>query len=409
MSTLLKIAQSEKTLVLTDQLLFSGSSFLVTLFFAHFLAVPDFGVYASVMLGVLLLINLCNALVIQPFQVASRQFKAASDYVGFLLLVQCILLVVLSLLAYFVLLLLGKMNEVLLPLLLMGASLLLYDFFRKYLLGRAQLHLALFLDASMSLAQLGTLSYLLVTAQRDLTTVFLAIGVANSVALMAFWFTLAPRIFPQKNWRTYWAYHRKEGSWLSLVALVQFGSSNFFVISLGVLINLEALSSFRLIQTLFGVLSILFQTIENYIIPKAATLYTISPTNSLRYIKNISVQSMPFIGVVLLILFFFSTTIMELIGGSNYTAYSYLIKGMCLLYFIILVGYPIRICVRMLVMNKAFFTGHFISLLFSLLAVRFLLEHWQVNGVIIGLIANQLLMLLFWNYKLNQKGVYLWK
>ena len=82
---------------------------------------------------------------------------------------------------------------------------------------------------------------------------------------------------------------------------------------------------------------------------------------------------------------------------------------MALLYFVIFIGYPIRMSIRMMLMNRQFLIGYLISFVFSLATFQYLLSVWHLKGAILGLITNQLLMLLYWQYLLIKKDFILWK
>ncbi|MCP2871650.1 hypothetical protein, partial [Salmonella enterica] len=73
-------------------------------------------------------------------------------------------------------------------------------------------------------------------------------------------FQLKPTLQESVVWNVFFRYHRKEGLWLGLVSLVQWGSANLFIVPMGLFVSIESLGAFRLVQSLFGVLNILFQT-----------------------------------------------------------------------------------------------------------------------------------------------------
>ena len=74
----------------------------------------------------------------------------------------------------------------------------------------------------------------------------------------------------------------------------------------GIYIGLEALGAFRLVQSIFGVLNILLQTFENYVLPKASRLYALNKQHSKDYLKKITWQGGFLFAPVLLLLAIFS-------------------------------------------------------------------------------------------------------
>jgi O-antigen/teichoic acid export membrane protein len=105
----------------------------------------------------------------------------------------------------------------------------------------------------------------------------------------------------------------------------------------------------------------------------------------------------------------FAKQIFFLCGGADYIEYAYALQGMSILYLIIFTGYPIRIAIRVFLLNREFFFAYCISFLFSLLSAKYLIQQWQLTGVIISLIINQLLMLGYWQMALSRKKFVLWK
>lgn len=409
MKSIISIIISKKILVLADQLLYSGLNFVTTLCLARLLSPTHFGIYSTIILTIYLIISISNAFIIQPFQVAERNFQKSPSYANFLLLLQLIAVAATLFITYIIGLCTPYAGYHFLPLALIISGIVLHDYFRKYYLALNNPLQVLIIDAIVAISQLLLMIYLFRLGNSDLNQVLTGLGCSYSLAICFSVYVSKHWPLPIKDWSHFFIYHKKEGFWLVLVSFVQWGSANLFVASLGVFISIEALGAFRLVQSLFGVLNVLFQTFENYVLPNASRMYAVSVSTSKDYIKKISMQSALCIGLLLLALFIFSEEVMFIAAGHKYLPYSYVIKGMCVLYFILFIGYPVRLSIRMLLLNKSFFTGYLLAFLFSLLFFNSLLKYWQLNGVIIGLIINQCIMLLFWNYQLHLKKFYLWK
>ncbi len=403
------ILKSKKILVLTDQLMYSGLNFVTTLCLDRILTASGFGIYSMVVLSIYLVISIGNAFIIQPFQVANKAFKTSKDYSNFLFSSQIAFVVLALITAYVLNLYIAVPSYHFIPLAFMIAGIVLHDYFRKYYLALSEVAMVLMIDLIVSVSQIAAMAYLFYTGDSTLDRVFLVIGLSYALGVVFSLYTVKPRFQNLVYWSSFLKYHKKEGKWLGLVSFVQWGSANLFIVTLGVFISIEALGAFRLVQSMFGVLNVLFQTFENYVLPNASLIYADSPSRSKIYIKKVSLQSSLLIGLVLFTLFLFSKDLMQLAAGNRYAEYSYVIKGMCVLYFILFIGYPVRLSIRMLLMNKSLFIGYMLSFAFSILFFNYLLKHWQLNGVILGLILNQIIMLLFWNYQLNLKKFHLWK
>lgn len=401
--------RSNNSIVLIDQIISSGSNFFMTVFLARFMQISNFAVYSTIVLFGFLLISFGNALIIQPFQVAANKFKFARLYSNFLFYSQLAFVIIILIASFIVYQFIKDPGFTFWSLALFIFGLLMQDYFRKFYLVKSQLLLALLCDSLFAFGQFISVLIIYNFTNFGVDIVLLLTGISALLSVTVSVSTLTPSIKRFFLWKKFYSYHFKEGFWLSLVSFIQWGSANLFIVSLGIFINIESLGAFRLIQSLFGVLNILFQTFENYVLPNACKIYNNSVSLSKQYIRKTSIKSSVLIGTVLFILFLFSEQLIFVAAGTKYIQYSYVVKGMCLLYFILFIGYPIRISIRMLLLNRIFFTGYLLSFIFSIVCFNFLLKTWQLNGVIIGLICNQLIMLLFWSYKLEKKGFKLWK
>ena len=119
-----------------DQAVFSGSGFLTTVVLARILGPAEFGVYASVVLISYLIISIMNALVIQPFQVASTEISDQTSYHSFTFWIQLILLFILSILIFIILRYnikaLDSFNQLNEGQIIYYACFIFQDYFRKF-------------------------------------------------------------------------------------------------------------------------------------------------------------------------------------------------------------------------------------------------------------------------------------
>ena len=405
--------KSEKSLVLLDQAVFSGNSFVVTALLARFLGIESFGTFSYLVLGVYLIMSMSNALIIQPMQVAHSKFTVDGDYKGFTFLLQIaisILLLMVSLVA--------NQFHYQHTCALQGLDLthigilyslwLMHDYFRKSFLANQEIKNTIVVDCIVASIQLSGIMGLGVTHHLTLSAAIILLAFSYLVAALVA-FTLAKISFKNLNFNSdYFLYHKNEGSVLFISSLLQWWSSNLFIVASGLFLGAAALGAFRLVQSMFGVLNLLLQTFENYVLPKAAKLFAQSKTESKEYLKNITKKGGILFLLVLVPLFLFSKQAILLFGGPQYVDYHYVVKGMVVLYAIIYAGYSVRMPIRILTLNKSFFTGYCISFAFSLVTFNFLLQNFNISGAIFGLIINQLLMISYWHFTLTKHKFSLW-
>lgn len=404
---------SKNFIVLLDQGLFSGGSFITTLLLARILSPFDFGVFSSLLLFNYALISGLNALVIQPFQVSLSKKNDRKSYVFFTFVLQQILLLlvllVLTFISTFKFEFLNDFSKITFYILLYFFGFINHDYFRKIFLAKGEVSKAALLDFITVLIQVVLLLILWQNGNKKFENVieYLSFsylpGIVLSLILIS---KKTPSIIQLKD---YVIDHFHQGKWLLLTSITQWWSSNLFVVSSGVFLGVTTLGAFRLVQSLFGILNLVLQTFENFVLPETSRRYSISVDSAKKYLRGITIKSSVLFGSMLFFLFIFSDFVISLVGGEKYLPFSYIVKGMSVLYLFIFIGYPVRISIRILILNRVFFIGYLLSFIFSLLSFNYLLGHFGVNGAILGLIFSQIITLIYWQFILVKHKFILWK
>lgn len=411
MKTIAHILKNEKALVLADQAIFSGTGFFATLFLARILTTQNFGIYSGVILIVYLILSITNAIVIQPLQVSFHKMSDKNQYLTFTLLLQLVLNIVLSSGFYLVTLIPGLewAKEINWSVSFFSFMFLTFDYFRKTFLATNGLLKALKIDFLNLASYACAILYLFSQPNLTLKATFFLLALTYLPSILYSLFNLPLTKLNTGACKSLSIMQFSQAGWLILAASLQWLSSNFFIMVSGIYLGIEALGAFRFVQSLFGVLNVLLQTFENYVLPKVAGLYNTSVESSKLYLRKITIQGFLIFAFILGILSVFSKEVIELGAGSKYTQYHYVVKLMSLLYLVIYIGYPIRLSIRMLVLNKSFFSGYLISFVFSLLSFHLLIKYGHLAGCVTGLVLNQLLMIMYWQYILTLKKFNLWK
>ena len=410
MSFIKKILLSPSLLVLGDQAIFSGTNFLLTLFLAQKLDIKNFGLFSTIVLVTYLVMSITNALIIQPFQVSISKIAKRKEYYVSLFLG---LVALLSLFMFLVkLLVLFLPNENIYSfqsnaIICFIVGYLLQDFFRKIFLGLANIVTVVIIDIVFLV--LISIAFYILKNEITLFNTLLVVGLANSISSIPGLYFIIKNYENPISWKLFLQDHITQGKWLFSVAVLQWCSSNFFVLISGVYLGIEALGALRLVQSFFGIINIVLQTVENYFLPKVAVLYNENVAKAKKYLVEITAYGALLFGLLLSVLFIFSTQIIVLAGGTKYESYAYVVKIIAVLYFFIFLSYPVRIAVRVMVLNKIFFIGYLISFVSSLLTFHLLLKYSGLYGAVAGLIINQILMILYWQNQLRKNQFILWK
>ena len=410
MSFLKKTVFSPAVLVLFDQAVYSGTNFLLALFLAQKLDIKNFGLLSSIILVTYLGMSITNAIIIQPFQASIGKVLQKKEYYVFLFLGQMSLLFFLTLLvktvAFFIAIPIDY-KSLTNTFLCFIAGYLAQDFFRKLLLGIGHILDVILVDI-VFLALIIVFFYFLKN-EITLTNTLWIIGISNMVSSLPGLVFIVKNYQKPVSWKLFAVNHIFQGKWMLSTAVLQWSSSNFFVLVSGIYLGIEALGALRLVQSFFGVINIALATVENYFLPKVALLYNESLAKAKEYLLEITLFGAIFFGIFLSILFLFSTEIIVLAGGEKYQNYAYVVKIISILYFFIFLSYPVRIAVRVLVLNKIFFVGYLLSFAFSIVSFHFLLKYSGLYGAVSGLIINQIIMIVYWQIQLKKNQFQLWK
>jgi O-antigen/teichoic acid export membrane protein len=304
---------------------------------------------------------------------------------------------------------LGSFNQLNESQLIYYICFILQDYFRKFFLARSWVLSILMIDILTAVLQIILIGLAFLSTTWSLNTIILWMGLTYLPGIILCIMILKPWFEQISLWPSYLKLHYNTGGWMLLTSVTQWWSGNLFFAVTGVFLGAQALGAFRLVQSVLGILNILLQTFENYVIPTATRLYNQSTQKAVNYLQKITLRAAPFFAGVLLILFIFADTIIQLAGGKEFAEYDFVVRGMAVLYALIFLGYPVKIAIRMLLLNKSYFLGYLFSLLFCLVSFRFLLQAWNLNGAMAGLIISQLIVMGYWQFILVKNKLFLWK
>lgn len=399
---------TEKYWVLADQVVVSGSGFATNLLLARMLGIDQYGLFSAILMAQLLILSLLQAGIsgLAPVLLAHMPANEQKSYTsGLFWFHQSII----TLLFVAGVLLFSLVNAefpvkaaIGLAALCTGFLYFMQDYLRRWLLGTRQAAKACWIDSVTNVLQLGLLLLLYITKQGTLYVALwvIALTYIPSIALGLWW--VKPGRPEVTAIRHSAKLHSREGKWLVSSALLQWTAGNFYVVAAGWWLGAAALGALRLGQYIFGLLNVLLQAFENYALPRAAALHQNSQA-LFALLKKILLQLSILMLPVLLVLALFGKQLMRLAGGETYTDYSYVMGGLALLYVFIVIGYPIRIALRVQLLNKHYFFGYVLATAFSMATAAFVVRQYELYGVLAGMLLAQCILLGYWLYVLQLK------
>lgn len=400
-----------KIAVLADQAVVSGSAILTQLLVVRGAGLQDYGIYAAAALAQLFVLSLQQAgisgmyMVIAPSLGEKERSRYRSGMAG-LLIAGGGLIAVAALALYP----LFSAHITATNWALMAASIILatlQDGARRVLVADAQYSKALATDSINNGLQLLGLGLLVVTGQATLQTVLLACAASFVPALL--YATLVLKPSPGTKDALYVLHtNGKESVWMTASALLQWFAGNFYLVAASWWLGTATLAVLRLGQYAFGFFNVALQAVENYVLPKAGAL-TERPEQMLQYLKQMATRLVPAAGLLLILTALVAMPVIQWLQPANTTDLTTVLCGLCGLYVLVTIGYPVRIALRSLKHSNVFFKGYVLSAVTALATAWLLIKGWQLAGVMTGLLLTQTITLTYWAGILQKKYKAIWK
>ena len=400
----------EKLYVLGDQVVVSGSAFVTNLLLARALGLQQYGIFSGLGMVQLFLLSISMAFSSQVYQVVfpglhATARKAYTNGLLYLQLIITVLLLISSLLFFLWMPDHGMITGSVAGAAAIATGLyLLQDFLRKALLTCGKVKEAFYGDLITNILQLLLLAMVWALHSLTLLYAWLIIGLTFIPSVIAAFWWLQPGFPGKKKMLFALRLQKNKSPWLISSALLQWSSGYFFVVAAGWWVGAAALGAFRLAQYIFGLLNVLLQAIENYTLPRASASY-----NKTAYLKALLKKCLLLMLPVLLLLAVLGKPVLQLAGGNGYSSYGYLMYGLAIIYVVITIGYPVRIAIRSLHLNRVYFTGYILSVIFCVSTAPWLLLHWQLYGALTGILCTQMITIGYWVITLQRKKFLSWK
>jgi O-antigen/teichoic acid export membrane protein len=397
----------EKYWVLSDQAVVSGSAFFTNMLLARALGLEEYGRFSALVMIQLFVLSINMAFSSQVYQVAYPSLGDIDKQklTNGMLSLQSIPVVVILVGSMIYYLNWKAVDHNILMAALTTVLYLLQDFLRRAFITQIKSKYALLIDCLTNFIQIIALLFVWYFLVLDQFMAWSIIGLSFVPSVITGVFLLRPKAIYWSTVRYAWKLQTQKGGWLVGSSLLQWGSGYFYVLAAGWWLGPTALGALRLAQYIFGLLNLLLQAIENYVLPRAAAMNNTDPGRWRRLMGKCLIMIVPF----LCIFSFFAEDIFRISGHASTTSYTFVIYGLSFVYLLITVGYPIRIAIRSLELNKHYFIGYVLSVGIGLLIAPWLIKNWALHGVLVGIFTTQFIMLTYWLIILQRKHSILWK
>jgi len=390
----------KKLVLLADQAIVSGSSFVLNIVLVWLLGLENYGVFAVLWMLLMGILAMQQALFTLPMLSFAPKMDVGEQRLymwQLMLLQQLILLVTISVAAVVVWLVKSQLGIAVLNielLLVWAVWVFLYcsfDFIRKCNFLNGAVSKNLIIDACVFVIQLIGLGvfYLFVP-----TNLFGVIGLLALSYLVVSLIPLLKSVLYIKSISVFSIFklHYNFSKWLVGKNVLQWFTANYFVLFAGAILGPAIVGVIRLIQNVLGLLHVVFLAMENEIPIKASVVYKNDGGKGMAgYLVKSSVQYglvlLPIIGLIAL----FPSQLLGLIYQQDYSDFGLLASVYALSYLIVFFAYPFRFALRTIERTQGIFMAYLIAAIFSYLSASLLIKSFGMYGVVIGLAAVQLI------------------
>ena len=148
-------------MVMADQAVFSGNSFIATILIARVFGPKDFGIYAAILLFIFLVMSILSSIIVQPLQVTLARVEKKHSYISFSFWLQVVLVALTALLVVSTLqlkiALFVSYQHLALGIVFLMVGYIMHDFFRKIFLASGRVRSVLLIDILSSSTQMSIL------------------------------------------------------------------------------------------------------------------------------------------------------------------------------------------------------------------------------------------------------------
>jgi O-antigen/teichoic acid export membrane protein len=379
----------------------SGVNFITGILLARYLGLSEFGVFTLVWMAVLFASSLQFAFISAPMM--SIGPKQATDeapgYYGAVLSQQVVFAVLSFVFLYVGVKVSGyffpdwQVQHLALPLASVAFAFQMQDFIRRYFFTNNRGRAAFVNDAISYLGQLGLLIWFFRTARMDSATVLWIIAGTSLVAVLAGIFSLEHMRWDRAILGSVARRHWHFSKWLTGSALMQWTSGNFFIVAAGGVLGASAVGALKAAQNVMGVTHILFQGLENIVPVKAGNYYHQGGSKALvLYLRKVAWAGGLATSAIAAFAVLFPEFLLNLFYGDEFAPYANLLRWYAAVYLVIFIGLPLRSGLRAIEHTRPVFTGYLLTTVFALVVFYPLVHGLGLLGVMIGLLAMQLIM-----------------
>ena len=402
--------KSDYQYVFFNQIIVSGSNFLITILVLRFLGVKTFGIFSILWLLLLFFNSIQLAYIISPL--LTNAPKQNSDNVKFFygnaLIQQFFFTSLVFILSFLYLEFFGdyirgyNLQQFSISFALTLFFSQFYQFLRRVCFSKklfAKATISDFLVNSIIIFLLFYFSFINTLSLNKIFWIFFISyflgSIFNFSLILSFSFNIKKfPVFFKENWII--------SKWLLFTSILQWFSGNLWIINTGIILGPYILGIVRACQTILNVANIIFQSFEN-IIPANTSKKFIS--GGKKYMNNflnlIAKKGFLFTVCISALIILLAKPVLYMFYGNEIANYSNILALMSFLIPLHFLQYPISSGLRTLGKTKPLFFAYLLTSIFAILVSVYIINNYKIYGLIFGLYLSQIIITsyLYLSYK----------
>ena len=382
---------NNKNLTLLDQVIVSGSNFLMSILIIRYLNLSFFGKFAYCLIFIHFAISIQNSLLLSPNFTMINDKKDSTNYFSHILYLGFSLILILIILEYFYFQFYIKNSLNIFQInfsyyAVFSIIFLLHNFLKKIYLSLDKI-ISVIISDLIAFSLLFILFFVFLNSKGKLTVndIFKLYMISYSVSLIIY-LKFFKNLKSLNNINLTFNEFKKKGLPLFATQILHFFNANFWFINLGVVMGILWVGVFRSITNILQFFNILFQFFENYYPKHFKSNFDVGGISKLnRELKLFIIRYTFIISLSLLFIFLFSNEILNLLYGSifdNYTKYFLLLLLLPIVQFF---QYPYQFGLRVLDKPKYIFYSIIFPSFITVFLSKIIITKFNEFGFIFGL------------------------
>lgn len=390
--------------IVIDQGIVSGCRFFIILLLARYVSPSEYGGFVLAY-GILMLSSyLQTSYILVPMSVLGPSIEKTEQslYYGTVLKLQIVLSLIISIIIALTAGIWSYIfNDPVLKYIFIAMGISVFcsqsqEFFRRLFYNNLEVRNALLNDSLCYFGQIACMLFLIWNNRLSSIAIFLLIsGTSFFSACLAFTQCRKNLVLKGNKYKEtlkkQWGY----GKWLLASMIAQWVSGQIYVYLSAAYLSLSSAGVIGACRNIFGIVNVALTGIRNFILPYGSKQYSVYGKYFLKgFIRNIYILGSAGIFILCFTGALFASDILELLYHGKYVGFEQVLIFFAVLTFVSFFIFPPDTGLLLLKRTEGIFRSNLIASASSLLIAIPLIQSFELNGALLGMIITQIILVL---------------